>query len=204
MKKDTILDDVLKGILRPRYHAGVGMLQAYLTESIRLHVWHPDLPQKLEAFGNRHNHRFDLQSSVLMGTIVDIAFRPEPAHHNGQFYVYEVMPAHYGKTPAPHLLTDVRHNLVMKHARRFEAGITYTIQRGDFHETRAEGLTVTLMRKSNQVETWARIVAHQSQEAVHGMDHDIPQHVLDQCFFSALRKLPDSAWEVIEKELANG
>jgi hypothetical protein len=190
---------LMDGKLNVRFHNGVGMMQAYLTDNVRLHVWHPELTVPLESFGNRHDHRFDLESHILLGAIVDTKFRH--IRGIGPFNVYTVKPAHFGDTPKPmRMMTNVA--FLPIRICKFVQGEKYNVCRGVVHETRAEGLTVTLMHKSNQTEEWADIIATTHQEPEHAMLRKPPQELLDQLFFSALRKLPIEANETIRKVIA--
>lgn len=55
-------------------HHGLGMLQAELTEELRVHVWDPALVTITEPFRNVHDHRFDLFSFVMCGSVTDQAY----------------------------------------------------------------------------------------------------------------------------------
>ena len=66
--------------LRWRQH-GLGMLQAELSEALRVHVWHPRLRvlpvssfEPGSSFREVHDHRFDLTSAVIVGEIIDVPF----------------------------------------------------------------------------------------------------------------------------------
>lgn len=198
MQLEEIYSGLMEGTLIPRYHSGVGMLQMYLTPTVRLHLWHPELPRSIEAFGNRHSHRFDLTSYILLGSIVDMTLQLEPKHFTGEFLLYKVMPAHFGETPIPKQ-DDSTHDLIVKRIRQYKQGDSYTVPLGAYHETRADDLTMTLMVKSNQVDDWAHIIGHKSQEPVHAMEVQPPLHVMKQLMFMALRRLPQESKDLIEK-----
>lgn len=198
MLMSQIYAGLLDGSLVPRYHAGVGMIQLYLTDTIRLHVFHPSLPAKLEAFGNRHNHRFDLLSTVLLGAIVDVQLSPR-YHPPGKFRLYEVTPAHlYTGKEVPVLADASNYILEMTGIRKVTEGHFYSMAAGEFHETRAEGLTVTLMEKSNQVDTHARIIGHQGQKVGHAMEEKPYQPRVVTLFSQALAQLSPEACTLIE------
>jgi hypothetical protein len=188
--------NLIEGRLHVRFHNGVGFMQAYLTDDVRLHVWHPDITVPLESFGNRHDHRFDLESHVLLGAVVDTQF--VQLGGKGNFDIYTVKPAHFGETPVP-VLTGSEESYAVMCPIKHSAGWMYELPKGVMHESRTEGLTVTIMRKSNQSENWARILATPQQIPEHGMARKPKQALLDQLFFSALRKLPLEANEVIHQ-----
>ena len=63
--------------LRWRHH-GLGMLQAELSESLRVHVWHPSLVSPGMVWPRCvHDHRFDIGSVVVVGAVRDV--RPDCA-----------------------------------------------------------------------------------------------------------------------------
>lgn len=181
---------LLEGRLDVRYHNGVGMMQAYLTEDVRMHVWHPELTTPLESFGNRHDHRFSLESIILLGAIVDIQY--QELDGEGPFNIYEVKPAHFGDTPTPQLLS-CEHAFSPESIQKHCTGDRYWVPKRIVHETRAEGLTVTIMRKFDQEEQWARIIATKDQQPEHAMLRKPDKALMQQLFFSALRKLPTVA-----------
>ncbi len=195
---------LMEGSLKVRYHTGVGFMQAYLTEDVRLHVWHPELPPVQEAFGNRHNHRFDLASYILLGKVIDIRFSQliQNLGIENNWRIYEVMPAHLNQTPIPNLIEHYC-NFEIESARQYTQGESYDLPAGKFHQSIAEGLTVTIMQKSNQSEKWARILASRQQIPEHAMFRKPSQILLDQLFFSALRKLPKEANATIERLTTN-
>jgi hypothetical protein len=199
MKMSAIYDGLLNGSLVPRYHSGVGMIQMYLNEQYRIHVWHPELRAKTEAFGNRHSHRFDLTSTVLLGNVFDTALRLEPNFFNGRFETFDVVPAHKGVITRP-TPNDAMFDLIVTGIRHYRTGETYAIKKFDYHETKTEGLTVTLLRKDNQEETHARIIGFAGQRPIHAMANPPEQTLLNQLMFSALRKLSPEAVQTIEQQ----
>ncbi len=145
-------------------HHGVGMLQAELSETLRVHVHHPSLVA-MSWPRNCHDHRFDLVSVVLYGRIYDTryvvrAFEHE-SHSSDVFDVWEINHAKVqvgdgrdlrraGRVVA--LPEDVRDAFV-------PAGQVYGIPRRVFHTTRADELTVTLVHRSNFDDQPARVLS---------------------------------------------
>lgn len=156
-------------------HAGFGALQAYIREGkareLRVHIWHPSLIKiGIEESGLCHDHRFDMRSTVLVGTILQTEFRLEPSH-DGVWETLRVLHAreamarggsfHHDPTPTG----DYFHRIPA--AYRIENGTAYTFDKFAFHETRAEGTTITLVEKSNQEDVNARILAPRGRPVVH-------------------------------------
>ena len=50
----------------PFRHHGIGVLQAYLTEHERVHLWHPSLRLPgMRTSGGMHDHRFAMSFGIL-------------------------------------------------------------------------------------------------------------------------------------------
>ncbi len=156
-------------------HAGFGALQAYIregeTRELRVHVWHPSLIKAgIEQSGLCHDHRFDMRSSVLAGKIVQTEFDLKPAA-DGDWETLHVLHAreamarggsfHHDPVPTGEFFrrTPIVFNV--------SAGAGYTFTKFAFHETRAEGVTVTLVEKSAQEDVRARILAPRGMPVVH-------------------------------------
>ncbi len=136
-----------------------------------------------------------------MGAIVDIPLTLDPSFYFGKFKLYNVTPAHlYDGTQKPELANENAFEIRLGEIRRIEARQFYDMKKWDYHETRAEGLTVTLMGKSNQEDGHAKIIGHKDQKIGHAMEEMPDQILVNQLFFSALRKLPEWAVEFIESE----
>lgn len=156
-------------------HAGFGALQAYIREGgareLRAHIWHPSLIKAgIEESGLCHDHRFEMRSSVLVGKIIQTEFRLEPdpdgdwetlrvlhareAMARGGSFHHDPMPTgdYFRRAPVVYGL---------------DAGYGYTFDKFAFHETRAEGVTVTLVEKSAQEDVNARILAPRGRPVVH-------------------------------------
>lgn len=156
-------------------HAGFGALQAYIREGdgreLRVHIWHPSLIKDgIEESGLCHDHRFDMRSSVLAGKIIQTEFRLDAAP-DGNWETLRVLHAreamarggsfHHDPTPTGDFFnrTPIVYGLA--------AGWGYTFDKFQFHETRAEGVTVTLVEKSNQEDVNARILAPRGRAVIH-------------------------------------
>lgn len=197
----TVLGRLRAGELRPRYHHGVGFAQCYLSDDVRLHVWSPALPGAPEAFGCRHDHRFDLESHVLLGGVVDTRYQLMTSSSMGDWRVYEVRPAHEGRPDEPVAQPDYYHALTLP-PRVVPAGGSYTLSRRVFHMSQPVGPTVTVMRKRRQSAEWARILAPYGQSPEHGMARPPPGD-LDDVFQSTLCGLPHDAWDAVAAVLAD-
>ncbi len=63
-------------------HHGLGMLQAELSDSLRVHIWHPKLrTPEMRGLRAVHDHRFSFESAVLVGAITDVPY--DVRQHDG-------------------------------------------------------------------------------------------------------------------------
>jgi len=131
---------------------GLGFIQVKLSETRRMHVWHPDLPRRAcFDFSAIHNHRFSFRSKVLIGRQV-----------NRRFNVIE---REFSEASGP-----VTHNRISHDGPRsdkggrlsfvaglatvsalpdeeYEPGQTYEMPVLQYHETPNSGVVVTVMEK---------------------------------------------------------
>lgn len=163
-------------------HAGFGALQSYIREGeqheLRVHIWHPSLIKDgIEESGLCHDHRFQMRSSVLAGKIIQTDFHLEPdpegdwetlrvlhareAMARGGSFHHDPMPTgdYYRRIPTVYAVGE---------------GSGYIFDKFAFHETRAEGVTVTLVEKSEQEDVNARILAPRGRPVVHAFTETQP------------------------------
>lgn len=156
-------------------HNGLGVLQAYLqegeTEELRVHVWHPSLERPgIRYSGKIHDHRFDLRSTVLLGSIGHIEYRLTP-HPDGQWETHEVVNARKamadGGTFDGMVMTSGDYFNARTMPWTFRERDVYLYPKGCFHESYVNELAVTLVRKMNQEPRKARILAPRGHEVTH-------------------------------------
>lgn len=161
-------------------HHGIGVLQAYLHEGdteTRIHIWHPSLVLAGfdETNGLVHDHRFSFDSYVLLGAICNERFtlEPDPA---GEWVKYGVTNARkamadYGSFHEPlGLLNDSRYS-AQRQSIWYQAGEEYTMNAREFHSSRVNELTVTIVVKMGLVDGPSVIVGKRDVELIHAFDH---------------------------------
>lgn len=206
---DRVRVGLLTGKLKPRYHAGVGFAQLYLSDDVRLHVWHPELPTEPESFGCRHDHRFDFTSTVLLGAVTNIFLSITPGMTSvseegcGFFDEWEVMPAHLGSAEPTIRQRGV--DLHIDGIQLLRAGETYSFPKRRYHESRGHGLTCTVMKKFNQEDTWAGIVAPAGQPPMHGMaGPPVDSDFLVGRFLDAIDRIDAAGWDRVQHLIDGG
>jgi hypothetical protein len=165
--------------LRWRHH-GIGALQAYIREhadpEVRVHVWHPALVRPgIRFMGDAHDHRFDMESTVLVGSLPEVYIgQPEP-DPEGNWWIYRVENARsagpekgYDGDTAPISRQRYRaHETQRIHCE----GDTYYQRRGTFHATRPCELAITIVTMREKRES-ARILVPWGYEPVHAFSSD--------------------------------
>lgn len=156
-------------------HAGFGALQAYVREGdaneLRAHLWHPSLIKSgIKESGLCHDHRFQMRSSVIVGTIIQTEFEIKPNAGGGWetlrvLHAREAMARGGSFHHAPMPTGDFFDRIPTVY--EVAAGHGYTFDKFAFHETRAQGVTITLVEKSAQEDVNARILAPRGMPVVH-------------------------------------
>lgn len=158
---------------------GIGVLQSYIREEskdgqeLRLHVWDRRAIRKgIYDAGDIHNHRFDFESTILLGKITHDVY--ELQEHGKGWQVYDCTHARADLGARYRPLHSKEKEVGLKHAGSylFREGDLYTFKRGAFHRSRTAELTVTLVLKKNQTEDRARIVGRKGVEMVHAFEKD--------------------------------
>ena len=171
-------------------HHGLGILQAELSESLRIHIWHPELVSPGMAWPRCvHDHRFDITSAVVFGEVRDVL--PEvredgPTHSTGGWQrarVYEIehaknqdrMVSESGCSTA--ISAKFLGGVVITRAyadTTYTTGSVYQIKRRVFHTTEIDALAITVIHRSNFDDKPARVLCAPDSDvtAVSGIVRD--------------------------------
>jgi hypothetical protein len=163
-------------------HHGIGVFQGYVLESdppepeYRVHVWHPELRlHDMTDSGLIHDHRFDLESTVLAGLVVHTVYPLETAPA-GTYQVWAVQnaraAAETNRVGWVEMDGTARYNSPVPQTQKIVAGQSYRFPKRRFHRTDVDRLTITLCKKERQETTPARILARYGKEPRHGFDHE--------------------------------
>lgn len=144
---------------KPRFH-GNGFVQFYIWRGAyvarRLHIWHPEfLPSRVEN-ARIHEHRFEMRSHILMGRLRHISYELEFSAV-GEHQLYTVVPAHdsgkFSATGGQKVSDEMKPvpgtccEPVVRESSEYAAGSSYYFAARKFHDTAAEGHTMTVMEK---------------------------------------------------------
>ena len=162
---DSILPNVSHAGRRLEWrHHGLGMLQAELSEALRIHIWHPSLVSPGMAWPRCvHDHRFDLVSAVVVGTVLDVPCRvsegswwlgPKPPLPDSEnVHVHEIKHAKVQFADGPHATATqpviMKGTLTRCETVPYGAGAEYSVSKREFHTTRVEELAITVVHRSN-------------------------------------------------------
>lgn len=129
----------------PRLH-GNGFIQLDLAEDVRLHVWADYLPRQ-EVDTQIHDHRFSFDSTVLLGTLIHTVYDLVP----GDSYRLYLATLRKGQDTELVLLDGGSVGFNLNAEYRIKAGESYSFQALKFHSTGHQGITATIMCKTETV-----------------------------------------------------
>lgn len=163
-------------------HHGIGCLQAYLRElaepEVRVHAWDPRLVRLgISGMGDVHDHRFDMESTVLVGALSEVYFGEPIPDPDGPWWVYHVENARsagaergFDGECAP--VSRERYRAVGTQVLHRE-GETYRQRRATFHATHPCELAVTLV-VMHEKRGSARLLVPWGHEPVHAFGESAP------------------------------
>ena len=181
---NSVVKRIVAGALRNKQldwrHHGVGMYQAYLhegDEEVRIHIWAPSLvlPGFDVTNGIMHDHRFGFKSYVLHGAIYNERWEGEK-DPDGEWVHYACVNAREAKERGGtfHETLGRADHCSWKYERSgrwHSAGSSYCFPPREFHYSKVDELTVTLVVKTTVVDGFARILAKRGVELIHAFDH---------------------------------
>lgn len=173
-------------------HHGLGMLQAELSDTLRIHIWHPRLVSEGMKWPRcAHDHRFNITSAVIIGSVRDVPVTVE--HHPKVWHehlesvnVYEIQHAkEQDRMVTGGCSTATRAKLLFEgYASRsgsieYQAGSEYFLAARRFHTTEVDALAVTVVHRANFDDKLARVLSSPDKDvtAISGIVRDdSPEH----------------------------
>jgi hypothetical protein len=165
-------------------HHGIGVLQGYVAEDaepeVRIHIWSPRLLKPgMDESGDIHDHRFDLVSHVLVGTVGHEEILPF-SQDGGGWTMLALTHARAAKEtgyhgPTKELGGQYRINRL---PMLIPAGRSYRFPAGAFHRSPVAhihpgGIVVTVVEKHRQSAQPARILYPVDKPPVMAFGHDM-------------------------------
>lgn len=162
-------------------HHGIGVLQGYVLENcepeVRIHIWSRKLLKPgMEESGDIHDHRFDMVSHVLCGSVEHEELL-ETADPNGDHTMMALTHARAAADTQYHGPTTPIKGLYSVERQRFtiHAGWSYTFKAQQFHHSPLpkdlEHVAVTCVEKWQQREAQARLLYPTAKEPVMAFGH---------------------------------
>lgn len=141
---------------------GNGFLQVDVTEKRRLHIWHDSIPRQVVP-SLYHDHRFDFESTILRGELINIKLDVLPG---GDYYMYrpetQRIPNVDGKLRR---LGEGDHSVQIRSFEAHTKETSYFMRAGIFHHIVAIGTTVTCMTILDKYEDHIpRVLCHKNLE----------------------------------------
>jgi hypothetical protein len=169
-------------------HHGIGCLQGYVFESgepeVRMHLWCPRLLKPgMHISGDAHDHRFDMLSHVLVGTVEHEEMIPE-ADPEGDYAMLALTHAraaadsnyHGPTTPLPGFYRVARNWWTI------HEGYSYRFPMGQFHRSPLTGdlddIAVTIIEKHVQTDIQARLLYPVKHEPVMAFGHETDEDLV--------------------------
>jgi hypothetical protein len=184
---------ILSSRLQWRYH-GIGCLQAYFHEGdaeTRVHIWHPSLVLVgfTEENGRVHDHRFPFTSHVMLGAIYNEMWGVTSSElnwqHSQSWWMYECVNAREAKEKSGTFHEslgrfDTNEYSVIRNGDWHHAGESYDMPAREFHFSKVNELTVTVVTKTGMTDGYARILGKKDLDLVHAFNHNavVPKDLL--------------------------
>lgn len=186
-------------------HHGIGVLQGYVREhtepEVRIHVWSRRLLKPgMDISGDVHDHRFDMVSHVLCGTVGHEVLLPTRDDAAGSHRMMRLTHARAAADNRYHGPTEELEGayVVQRCATVIEAGESYTFPAGMFHRSPLSGglddIAVTVVEKHRQRDdVQARILYPAAHPPVMAFGHFVDQGAVREVInraISALEAMP--------------
>ena len=151
---------------------------------MRIHIWHPRLVVAGKL--SMHDHRFDLTSDVLVGSIRHVEMILAPAL-DGAYQKHAIMNARRAEEGR-----KINETLALQPGRfnaheadyLIKAGQTYHFPRRCFHRSVVHELAVTVVTKRRQEEKFAYVLSPTGVDPIYGFDFDAvrvdPEPILEE------------------------
>lgn len=184
-------------------HHGIGVLQGYLSEEtepeVRIHIWSRRLLKPgMDLSGDTHDHRFDMVSHVLCGTIAHEEFHPVLAP-DGDHRMMALTHARAAAANNFHGPTEELAGLyrVERNLMTIRAGFSYAFPAQHFHRSPLGGgiddVAVTVIEKHRQRDERARILYPAGRPPVMAFGHELNKSLVGAVLTCARAALTASA-----------
>lgn len=185
-------------------HHGIGVLQGYVRENcepeIRLHIWSKRLMKPgMDVSGDIHDHRFDMVSHVLSGSVAheEILEEPNPDGDHAMLALTHARAAADTQYHGPTTQLEGRFR-VRRSFHTIDAGYSYSFPSQVFHHSPLSDLgeiAVTCVEKHRQQDAPARLLYPIKREPVMAFGHTPDPEVVKAVIEAARERLTMGANE---------
>ncbi len=183
-------------------HHGIGVLQGYISENtqpeIRLHIWSKLLLKPgMNVSGDIHDHRFELESHVLAGTIYHEEIEATPSEY-GTHSMLQLTHARAAAGSKFHGPTEQLPGKYLTSSKLYEVkeGYCYSFEKQKFHRSPFYGdpreVAITVVAKYNQCDTPARILYPTGIPPIMAFGHDMDNALIKEVILRAKYQLERS------------
>ncbi len=151
---------------------GLGFIQIKLEAQERVHVYHPELPAFVDE---PHDHRYDFQSTVLLGSMTNTLYEFVRSEENlDELYMIETSCTPVQATQQLRLPVQ----LVSKHVFHTMQGELYVMGRDQFHTIKTSPYCVTYLRRSPPCKEFARVIRQKDMPPICPFSQTISEAIL--------------------------
>lgn len=178
-------------------HHGIGVLQGYVVENtepeVRVHIWSRNLLKPgMDVSGDVHDHRFDMVSHVLYGTVLheELIEREDPNGDHTMMALTHARAAAETNYHGPTTTLAGRYSIERK-LHKIHAGLSYSFPAQKFHHSPHSGadVAVTVVEKWQQREAQARLLYPVDYEPVMAFGHTPDPELIRSVIATAKERL---------------
>lgn len=184
---------------KPTVHEN-GFIQLKLTPHSRLHVW-PDGPiVRQRTSSPLHDHRFAFESTVITGHLIHVTYDLIECPRESAVYQVHVAPVPGGLHPL-----EVFGYAIKTGQYEMEEGSTYWFKERRFHETKAIGLTATVIQKTDESDLMPRVLCPVNEppdnefDRVFANPEDLLWAYIDRALGAAGLGVRDFDWQALQR-----
>lgn len=175
-------------------HHGIGVLQGYIQEhtepEVRLHIWSKKLLKPgIDVSGDIHDHRFDMTSHVLLGTVQHEEILPTADDEFGDHQMFALTHARAAADNNFHgPITQLGGSYSLERCKHeINEGWSYFYPALNFHRSPLVGdkVAVTIVEKHNQKVTPARVLYPISTPPVMAFGHEMDDNLVKEVIAEA-------------------
>jgi hypothetical protein len=137
---------------------GNGFIQLDIGEK-RLHVWPEKKLLTQKVYTGIHNHKFSLESEILIGCLKHIQYTVSENNIDGEYQLYNAVPREGQDTEMVLFNAGKKYDFINPQTFEMQKGSKYDFPHSLFHESIGIGLTATLLTKTLSLKHLPALIA---------------------------------------------